>query len=152
MLVGAPTEYVYTEPREDSVAIELTHDQAAEIIAHARHDYPNECCGLLGGHGSRVERVFPMVNVEASPLNFRMDPKQLYQVLCVEMEELGLEHVGIYHSHTHSPAYPSPTDVRHSHYPEQSFVIVSLADPERPVIRSFRIVDGKITEEEVIVR
>lgn len=134
------------------MAIEFTQEHVTAIIDHARREFPNECCGLLGGRDGRVERVFPMINVEASPLNFRMDPKQLYQVLCVEMEQLGLEHVGIYHSHTHSPAYPSRTDVRNSHYPEQSFVIVSLADPERPVIRSFRIQNEEITEEEVIVR
>jgi len=134
------------------VAIEFSQQHLDEIIAHARREFPNECCGLLGGTDGRVERVFPMVNVEASPLNFQMDPKQLYQVLVIEMEDLGLDHIGIYHSHTHSPAYPSKTDVRNSHYPEQSFVIVSLADPERPVVRSFRIQNQQITEEEVIVR
>ena len=132
--------------------IELTQADYEAIIAHAREDYPDECCGLLVGSRNLVQRLYRMVNVEHSPVTYRVDPQDLVRVF-QEIDEDGLELVGIYHSHTRSPAYPSPTDVSYARgYPNAAYVIVSLTDRAAAVVRSFRIVDGHIREEEVVVR
>ena len=117
-----------------------------EMVAHAREDDPNECCGVLAGTGERFLKLIKMTNVERSPYRYSWDPKELYRVW-KEMEEASWEHRAVYHSHTHSPAYPSETDVRLAGWPEAYYVIISLADKERPVVRAFRIVDGQVTEE-----
>jgi [CysO sulfur-carrier protein]-S-L-cysteine hydrolase len=131
--------------------IELTLAQRDEIVAHAREDYPNECVGLLLGKENRAERLLRMENVEHSPLNYRVDPRELLRIFD-EMDELGLELVGIYHSHTHSPARPSRTDIALAGYPDAHYLIVSLQDQERPDLRAFSIVDGVVEEQEVMVR
>jgi proteasome lid subunit RPN8/RPN11 len=132
--------------------IELTSSHREALIAHARDESPNECCGLLVGAGNRVQRIHRTANAEHSPVTYRVDPRDLLRIF-QELDDAGLEMVGIYHSHTHSPAYPSPTDVGYARgYPEAAYVIVSLADPAAPVVRSFRITDGRIAEEEVVLR
>lgn len=132
--------------------VELARRDRDAIVAHAQRDYPNECCGLLIGGAGRVQRVSPMANAEHSPVAYRVDPHDLLKAF-LELDESGLELVGIYHSHTHSPAYPSPTDVRYAGgYPEAVHLIVSLADRDSPSLRAFRITDGQIAEEEVVLR
>ncbi|HLH74490.1 MAG TPA: M67 family metallopeptidase [Chloroflexota bacterium] len=131
--------------------IEITQAHRDEIIAHAFEDAPNECCGLLFGNGSTAVRLQRMENVEHSPLNYRVDSRQLFEAF-EAMDQQGLELVGIYHSHTHSPAYPSRTDISLAGYPDAHYLIVSLANPEQPELRAFKIVNGKVSEEEVIVR
>ena len=131
--------------------IEISQAQRDEIVVHAREDAPNECCGLLFGQDHRAERLRRMENVEHSPLNYRVDPKALFEVF-EEMDQLGLELVGIYHSHTHSPARPSRTDVALAGYPDAHYLIVSLADPDHPDLRAFTIVDGAVEEQEVVIR
>lgn len=128
--------------------IEITQEHYDEIIAHAREEYPNECCGLLFGKGTRAERLLRMENVEHSPLNYRVDSRQLLEAF-EAMERLGLDLVGIYHSHTHSPAEPSRTDVALAGYPDAHYLIVSLADPERPVLRAFFIDKGVVDEQPI---
>lgn len=122
-----------------------------EMVAHARADYPNECCGLLAGRERAVTRLHRMTNVEASPVMYLMDPKEQLDVFD-RIDRDGDELLGIYHSHTHSPAYPSQTDIRLAYYPESLYVIVSLADQANPVTRAFHIVDGQVAEVEVVVR
>jgi len=131
--------------------IELTLAQRDEIVAHAREDCPNECVGLLLGKDQRAERLLRMENVEHSPLNYRVDARELLRIFD-EMDALGLELVGIYHSHTHSPARPSKTDIDLAGYPDAHYLIVSLQDPERPDLRAFFIVDGVVEEQEVVLR
>ncbi|MGH2460039.1 MAG: M67 family metallopeptidase, partial [Chloroflexota bacterium] len=111
-----------------------------------------ECCGLLYGKGSRVEQVVWMENIEHSPLNYRVSPRA-YIAMEDAMAERGLSHIGFYHSHTDSPATPSRTDIRYaSHgYPDMFQVIVSLADPDSPVLRAFTIASDE-TVREVVVR
>ncbi|HUE75331.1 MAG TPA: M67 family metallopeptidase [Chloroflexota bacterium] len=137
----------------DAVASSLIFmpDQIEDIVQHCREDYPNEACGLLAGSGNEVQRVFRMTNVEHSPVVYVMDPKEQLKIFD-EIDRDGQELIAIYHSHTHSQAYPSATDVRMAYYPESVYVIVSLADMENPVSRAFRIVDGQVREIEVIVR
>jgi proteasome lid subunit RPN8/RPN11 len=130
-----------------------------ELIAHARAGLPNEACGLLAGsNGStsgvegsvRAERFFPMANADSSPMTFRLDPKEQLQVFDL-IDELGMDLVGIVHSHTHTEAYPSPTDRRQAFYPEAHYVLVSLADRNNPVLRAFTIRGGEVHEEEVSI-
>jgi proteasome lid subunit RPN8/RPN11 len=118
------------------------------MVAHAQQDFPNECCGILAGQGGRVVRMYPMTNVERSPYRYSMDSKELYQTY-KEIEDKGWELQAIYHSHTHTEAYPSATDVRLASWPEASYILVSLMDRGHPVVRAFRINDGRVTEEEV---
>jgi proteasome lid subunit RPN8/RPN11 len=95
-------------------------------------------------------KVFPMKNADASPVTYRLDGKEQLQVFD-EIDEQGWELWAIYHSHTHSEAYPSETDVKLAFYPEARYILVSLTDREDPVIRSFFITDGEVTEEELVV-
>ncbi len=131
--------------------LELRQDQAATLIAHAVEEAPNECCGLLAGQHGRVERIYRGTNVDHSPYTYVMDPHEQL-VAFKDMEAAGLDLMAIYHSHTHTPAYPSKTDVSRAYYPEALYVIVSLASPEMPAIRAYHLTDGKIAEERVIVR
>jgi len=130
--------------------LELSRDQAKALITHAQEEAPNECCGLLAGRNGRVERVYPGTNVDHSPYTYLMDPKEQLAAF-KEMEAAGLDLVGIYHSHTHTAAYPSRTDVAKAFYPDALYVIVSLAKRDAPDIRAFRVADGQIHEESVIV-
>lgn len=122
------------------------------IVDQALAEHPNEACGLLGGHNSddglTATKLFRMTNAERSPVIYRMEPVEQLRVFN-EMESEGLELVAIYHSHTRSPAYPSATDVSLAYYPEAVYLIISLADANAPVLRGFRIVEGKVSEESV---
>ena len=121
-----------------------------EMIAHALENDSIECCGVLAGTGGKFEKLFRMTNIENSPYRFSWDSKELIKVWN-EMESNDWEHRGVYHSHTHSEAYPSSTDVRLAAWPEAYYIIVTLMDKENPSIRVFRIVDGEISEEDVQV-
>ncbi len=131
--------------------LELSQAQAEAIMAHAEAEFPNECCGLLAGRNGRVERIYQGTNVDHSPYTYLMDPReQLEAFKAMEAAEVDL--IGIYHSHTHTPAFPSKTDVAKAYYPDALYVIVSLEDRNSPTLRAFRIVDGQIAEESVSVR
>ncbi len=131
--------------------LELSHDQAAALITHANEESPNECCGLLAGRHGRVERIYRGTNIEHSPYTYVMDPQDQLAAF-KDMEASGLDLMAIYHSHTHTAAYPSRTDVARAYYPDALYVIVSLAAPDTPAIRAYRLVDDNISEESVIVR
>ncbi len=121
------------------------------IIEHCEREYPNEACGILAGRGGRVENVYPMTNAEPSPTFYLMDSREQFRVM-KDMHRAETELVGIYHSHTAAPAFPSGTDVSLAYYPEAVYVIVSLMDRKKPVIKGFTIVEGKISEVPVHVR
>ena len=133
------------------MALRLSSDHLLDVVAHARETFPHECCGLLAGRDGRAVRVYRGRNVDESPYTYRLDDRQLLQFLR-EMDQDGLDIVGIYHSHTASEATPSRTDVARAFYPEAVYVIISLQHPEHPVVRGFRIVDGTVAEEDVIVQ
>ena len=126
----------------------LKRKYADEILAQAREEAPNECCGVLGGRDGRVEKLFRAVNAEKSPDLYNVDSDDLLRIRR-ECDAKGWDFVGIYHSHTHTEAYPSPTDVRLAAWPESAHIIVSLADPENPILRAFRIQEGHVSEEEL---
>jgi len=118
------------------------------MIVHALEDRPNECCGMIGGSGGVATKVIPVLNSAASPLRYEMDPKGQYDAL-KEIEGDG-ELLAIYHSHTKSAAYPSQTDVNQAqNWPEPIYVIVSLADGERPGVKGFHLADLKIADAEL---
>jgi [CysO sulfur-carrier protein]-S-L-cysteine hydrolase len=121
----------------------------ARFVGHAYDGLPLEACGLLGGPASSgIATVFyPCANVAASSRVYTLDPRDHLRAER-DAEGRGLEIVGVMHSHTHTEAYPSPTDVEQAPDPTWHYVIVSLR-AEAPVVRSYRIVDGTVTEEPV---
>lgn len=119
-----------------------------EMIAHAREEAPNECCGIIAGENGRAVKLYRARNSEASPYRYSVDPRDLFAIHR-ECEENGWEFLAIYHSHTASEAYPSPTDVRLAFWPESYYVLVSLMEPDEPAVRAYRILDGQVTEEEL---
>ena len=122
-----------------------------EMVAHGLAGFPNEACGLLAGKEGRPVRFFPMTNRDASPVTYRLDPKEQLRVFD-EMDEEGWDLLGIFHTHTHSEAYPSETDRSQAFYPEASYLVMSLSDRANPVLRSFRIDEETgITEEDLVV-
>ncbi len=118
------------------------------LVSHAKKGYPNEACGLLAGDKKTVSDFYPMKNVDNSAISYFMDPKEQLLVF-KEMRQKSLEMRGVFHSHVASVAYPSQKDVRLAFYPDVSYLIVSLSNLEKPVLRSFHINEEKVTEEEV---
>jgi proteasome lid subunit RPN8/RPN11 len=134
------------------MALELPGALADAMVGHARQEFPNECCGLLAGRGSRVERLYEGQNIDRSPFTYRLDPQEQLRFF-KDIDAAGLELLAIYHSHTQSAAAPSRTDVAKAHYPDAAYVIVSLRDRdasrEMVEIRAYRIRNGDIAEEEL---
>ena len=132
----------------------LTLDQAIRdaIVAHARADHPDEACGIVAGPigSNRAVRFVPMTNAERSPTFYRFDSQEQLRVWR-EMDDRDEEPVVIYHSHTATEAYPSRTDVALAQEPNAHYLLVSTRSPDELEMRSYRIVDGTVTEEELRV-
>lgn len=123
---------------------------ADELVSHAKAEAPNECCGILAGVEGRITKLYRARNTENSPVRYNLDPQELFRIL-KEIEGKGWELLGIYHSHTHTEAYPSATDIELALWPEALYFIVSLKNPEEAIIRAFRIVAGEVEEVVVVV-
>ena len=133
-----------------------------EVVAHARSGLPNEACGVVAGDDGRPARVYPMRNADESPVVYRFDEKEQLEVFR-EVEDKGWSLYAFFHSHTHTDAYPSPTDRERAHwrdpvtgeelpaYPGTRYLILSLKDRD-PVLRAFRFEAGRPVEEEVAIR
>ncbi|MFD0688377.1 Mov34/MPN/PAD-1 family protein [Actinomadura fibrosa] len=121
-----------------------------QIVAHARADHPDEACGIIAGPAGsdRPVRYVPMANAERSPTFYRFDSQEQLKVWR-EMDDRDEEPVVIYHSHTATEAYPSRTDISYAAEPNAHYVLVSTRSDEETEFRSYRIVDGEVTEEEV---
>ncbi len=126
---------------------------ADDMIAHAQQENPNECCGILAGKHDRAENLYRITNTVASPSRYLMEPQEQLQAM-LDADRNGWDVLAFYHSHTHSAAYPSPTDVRMA---QQSgwladdvyYILVSLEDATNPHIRAYRIMEsGKIVEHQ----
>ncbi|HEY2765578.1 MAG TPA: M67 family metallopeptidase [Pseudonocardiaceae bacterium] len=130
----------------------IRQDLVDAMVAHARRDHPDEACGVLAGPAGseRPERFIEMVNAERSPTFYRFDSMEDLR-LERELQARDEERVVIYHSHTATEAYPSRTDVSIAGYPEAHYVLISTRDPDVHELRSYRIIDGEITEEPVEV-
>lgn len=120
------------------------------MVAHAHEEAPNECCGIAAGRDGRIVRLYRARNAAKSPVRYQVDSRELLAIYN-EIEAQGWDLLAIYHSHPLSEAYPSATDVRLAGWPDSLYFIVSLVDPERPVIRAFRIRDGAVEEEEMAI-
>ena len=118
------------------------------IIAHAKEGFPLEVCGILGGGDGVVSAIYRMTNTDASNEHFMMEPKEQFAVV-KDLRAKGLEMSAIYHSHPETPARPSEEDIRLALTPHVSYVIVSLAEPDRPVLKSFKIDGDTVQAEEV---
>ncbi len=123
-----------------------------QIVAHARADHPDEACGVLAGPAGsdRPERFIAMTNAERSPTFYRFDSAEQFRVW-QEMDDNDEEPVVIYHSHTATQAYPSRTDITYASEPNAHYVLVSTRDEQQTEFRSFRILDGEVSEEAVTV-
>jgi len=128
----------------------LKKDLFEKVAAHCKKEFPDEACGVFVGKDGKVERAYEMTNADKSPESFLMDPKEQLKVM-KEARNLGLEIIAVYHSHVASEAYPSAKDVELAFYPAASYAIVTLKDKASPRIRSFKIIEGKISEEEVTI-
>jgi [CysO sulfur-carrier protein]-S-L-cysteine hydrolase len=119
-----------------------------EMVAHAREDLPNECCGMIGGRDGEATTVIRVANAAATPLRYEMDPQEQYNALKA-IEDGGGELLAIYHSHTKSAAYPSQTDVNQAvAWPEQIYVIISLANQGAPDVKAYLLKDLRIADAE----
>ncbi|MDE3129617.1 MAG: M67 family metallopeptidase [Acidobacteriota bacterium] len=115
-----------------------------EIVAHALHDAPDECCGIVSSRDGEALEVFRMENTAHTWMRYEMDNMELYRVI-TGIEDAGLEVGIIYHSHTRTDPYPSQTDINLAFYPDSLYVIVGTAGAE-PVVRAFTIRDGQVEE------
>jgi proteasome lid subunit RPN8/RPN11 len=123
---------------------------AEELLTHARAEVPNEACGILSGSSATASAgtYHPARNAEASPFVYTVHPDDLVRIV-LAIDEAGEDLVAIFHSHTHSPAVPSPTDRRQAHYPDAVYLLASLAEPlAEPIsaLRAWRIHDGEAAE------
>jgi [CysO sulfur-carrier protein]-S-L-cysteine hydrolase len=132
--------------------LEIARETVDAIVAHARRDHPDEACGVVAGPAGsdRPERFVPMLNAARSPTFYEFDSQDLL-ALYRDMDDRDEEPVVIYHSHTATEAYPSRTDVSLAMEPGAHYVLVSTREPDTSDFRSYRIVDGEVTEEEVRV-
>jgi proteasome lid subunit RPN8/RPN11 len=119
------------------------------VIEHARAEAPNECCGMIAAVDGRAVEVHPATNTAHSPLRYEIDGREQYE-LQTAIEDAGRDLGAIYHSHTRSAPVPSQTDINLAFYPESLYVIVGVAGPE-PEVRAWRIVDGQVSEAELVV-
>jgi proteasome lid subunit RPN8/RPN11 len=124
-----------------------------EIVAHAREDLPNECCGMVGGKGGEATTVYRARNEFESPLRFGVDSGDLFRIVQKEIPDRDEELVAIYHSHTKSPAYPSQTDVNMARdsWPDAIWIIVSLANEDDPDVKAYWLRDLTIGEADLVV-
>ena len=128
---------------------------ADDLISHARAEVPNEACGILSGslESGVAVAYHPARNADASPYVYTVDPEDLVRIV-FGIEDAGQDLLAIFHSHTHTPAVPSPTDRRSAQYPDAFYLLVTLADPSAgppESLRAWRIRDGESTEVPLVI-
>ena len=130
----------------------ISRDLVDKIIEHARRDHPDEACGVIAGPegGDTPTRFIPMLNAARSPTFYEFDSGEQLKVWN-EMSGNDEEAVVIYHSHTATEAYPSRTDISYANEPQANYVLVSTRDESAVEFRSYRILDGEVTEEPVSI-
>jgi proteasome lid subunit RPN8/RPN11 len=136
--------------------VDISAEMLGEILAHAQEEAPNECCGVVavpigerGHERARAMSVRCARNIHKSPKRFEIDGKDAVKAV-LDFEDEGWEIGAIYHSHTHTPPYPSQTDINFSkEWPGVEWIIVGLSDPERSEIRSYLIEEGVVREVEI---
>jgi proteasome lid subunit RPN8/RPN11 len=128
----------------------LSEEMRQAIVDHARRDAPRECCGIIAGRNGLPVRLYSTRNIAEGNALYEIDPAELIELEFHTMPAAKTELVAIYHSHPVSPAYPSATDIALAFWPDAIYVICSLAAPEQPVVRGFRIRDGEVAEVNLI--
>jgi [CysO sulfur-carrier protein]-S-L-cysteine hydrolase len=123
--------------------VRISRQLLDEVIAHAREEAPNECCGMIASADGQAVAVHRARNAAASPFRYEMDGMEQYRIQ-TRIEDAGQDLGAIYHSHTRTAPEPSETDVNLAFYPDALYVIVGLKAPE-PDVRAWRIVDGKVS-------
>ena len=121
-----------------------------DLVAHARADAPNECCGMVASRDGEAVKVYRAANSAASALRYEIDGAEQYRIQ-IEIDDAGLDLGAIYHSHTRSAPYPSQTDINLAFYPDTLYVIVGLADGQ-PDVRAYEIRDGQVLDAELVVQ
>ena len=121
-----------------------------DLIQHAKEGFPLEVCGILGGNDDTVSANYRMTNTDASNEHFMMDPKEQFSVV-KDLRAKGLSMLAIYHSHPETPARPSEEDIKLALTPDVSYIIISLADPQQTDMKSFKISNGTVIAEEIVV-
>ena len=122
-----------------------------EMVAHAREEAPNECCGLVASSNGDAQRIYRAANAERSPVKYVVDPRDQIRIQN-DIDDHGWELGAIYHSHTRTEPFPSQTDINLArNWPDPLYVIVGVAG-EAPDVRAYRIVDGQVTETELELR
>ena len=125
----------------------IARDLFDEMVAHARADAPNECCGMIASRNGEAVTVYRAENAAASPLRYEIDGAEQYRIQ-MAIESSGLDLGAIYHSHTRTEPYPSQTDINLAFYPDALYVIVGLAG-EEPDVRAYEIRDGRVSDAEL---
>ena len=128
--------------------LEIPEDLLNRLIEHAHQEYPLESCGILAGKNGKITKLYSMKNTQNSSSCYLMAPEEQLRVF-QEIEEQGLEISAIYHSHPHSPAFPSQRDVDSAFYPDSLILIISLMEDKVPQIGAFQIDEGKILQKAV---
>jgi proteasome lid subunit RPN8/RPN11 len=127
----------------------IARDLYEEIVAHARADAPDECCGMIATRDGAAIKVYRAANAAASPLRYEIDGAEQYRIQ-MAIDDAGLDLGAIYHSHTRSAPYPSQTDINLAFYPDALYLIVGVAQ-EQTEVRAFEIRDGQVSEVELRV-
>ncbi len=121
-----------------------------KMVAHAKKEWPLECCGILSGRDGTVEKAYELQNEERSSIRYSMSPREQLRVF-EEMEKESIDMTAIYHSHPHTLPFPSETDVKLAFYPEVASIIISLKEEQNPMAKAFRIGKEAIYLEEIEV-
>lgn len=133
-----------------SAGVRVPRQIEEAMLAWAYACHPEESCGLLAGDaGGRLRMAYPLTNALHSPTNYTIEPVEHFRAL-KHADRQGWELIGVFHSHPHTPAYPSTTDVRLAVEPDWLYVLVGMEDFDRPAIRAFRIRGGAVAEEPLI--
>ncbi len=133
---------------EDLMEVQIEAAIIDSMVEHARLEAPLECCGLLMGQAGRITRLRRMRNQAQSPIRYEMAPAELFQFF-KDLRGSGLRHLGIYHSHPSSEAFPSATDIAQAFYPDCTWFILSLLAPGHPSVRAFSIMAGVVAERTI---
>jgi proteasome lid subunit RPN8/RPN11 len=130
-------------------AMRISRELYEEIVAHARSEAPNECCGMIGSRDGEAVKVYRATNAAASPLRYEIEGAEQYHIQ-MQIEDSGLDLGAIYHSHTRTEPYPSQTDINLAFYPDALYVIIGLAGDE-PEVRAFTIREGRVADAQLEV-
>ncbi|MEI6663048.1 MAG: M67 family metallopeptidase [Actinomycetes bacterium] len=126
--------------------MKISRELYDEVLVHALSEAPNECCGMIASQDGVAVKVFPAINVAASPLRYELDPREQLKIE-LEIDDQGWDLGAIYHSHTRSAPFPSETDRNLAFHPDSIYLIVGLAQPDQPDVQAWWIRDRGATPE-----